>query len=107
MPVSIEALRAEKHVGEAGDTASGIGTGAAIGTRKSGMDTTAANGAATFSGGTGTGNSRKRVGHCVSAGRLVWIQSKCGAANHGGVAGGYFGAGTGRGPNFGAQSTHG
>ena len=73
LPVPIETLCFEKHVGEAGDSAPGIWARAAGSARTSGVDTAAADGAATISSGAGTGNARKRLGHCVPPGGLVCV----------------------------------
>src|SRR5262249_43341014 len=83
MPLPIETLRSEKHVGVARNSAAGIWAIAAFGARARGVDSAAENGAATFPGCFGAGDSRQRVGYRVSPGRLVWIRSASGAANPG------------------------
>src|SRR5216683_3497407 len=70
VPLPIEALRAEKYVGDVGDSPRGGGISAAASAWTSGMDSAAANSAATVSSGTGVGAPRKCVGHRISAGGL-------------------------------------
>ena len=71
LPVPIEALRPEKYVGDDGDPAPGKRATSAHGTRPRGLDSAAAHGAPALSSGPGVGSFRQRLGHCVSAGRLV------------------------------------
>src|SRR5271170_2127520 len=73
MPVPVETLRAEKYVGDAGDSASGERAAAAQCARARSVDPAAADGAPIVSGGLGTRATGECVGDGVSAGRLVWV----------------------------------
>src|SRR5258708_23805599 len=59
--------------GDDGEPTRGNGAAAAHRAGTSGLDSTASNSAATFSGGAGAGSFRQRLGHRVSAGRLDCI----------------------------------
>src|SRR5262249_14553526 len=73
LPIPVEALCFEKHVGDAGGATPGRWALAAKRAGARGLDPAAADRAATVSGGRRARGSGKRLGDCLSAGRLVCI----------------------------------
>src|SRR6516164_4043823 len=86
MPLPVEALRPEKHVGEPGSAAPRPGEVSPEGERKGGVDSAATDRAATVPGSIGAGYPGECVGNCVAARRLVFVPgrrtflSECGGA---------------------------
>src|SRR3974390_1530647 len=76
MPLPVEALRPEKHVGEPRSAAPRPGEVSPEGERKGGMDSAATDGTAAVPGSLGAGYPGKCVGNCVSARRLVFVPGR-------------------------------
>src|SRR5882672_162463 len=77
LPLPIEALRPEKHVGDNGNPASRNGTASPHRSWQSGVDSKAANCTSAFSSSAGVGDSGECLGHRLPTGRLVCVFRSC------------------------------